>query len=70
MKTKDCVETIINEKNILTDLNSDFIARGVYTFKSHKYLYMVMEFMKGGDLSNLLEQAGYFEIPMAKYYIA
>lgn len=29
-----------------------------------------MEYMKGGDLSNLIEEAGYFEEPMAKYYIA
>jgi serine/threonine protein kinase len=31
---------------------------------------MVMEFMKGGDLSNLLEEAGCFEEDMARYYIA
>lgn len=51
MKSKNVVDTIINEKNILKDLKSDFIARGVYTFKSPKYLYMVMEYMKGGDLN-------------------
>lgn len=31
---------------------------------------MVMEFMKGGDLSNLLEESGCFEEDMARYYIA
>jgi serine/threonine protein kinase len=31
---------------------------------------MVMEYMKGGDLAHLLEEHGYFEEPMAKYYIA
>jgi hypothetical protein len=31
---------------------------------------MVMEYMKGGDLANLLEQYGYFDEQMAKYYTA
>jgi len=70
MKKKNVVETILNEKYILNDIDSEFIARGVYTFKSNKYLYMVMEYMKGGDMANLLEEAGYFEVDMAKYYIA
>lgn len=61
MKEKNCQENIMKEKNILNDLHTDFITRGVYTFKSTKYLYMVMEYMKGGDLANLLEECGYFE---------
>ena len=32
MKQKNCQETVMNEKNILNDLNTEFIARGVYTF--------------------------------------
>jgi serine/threonine protein kinase len=31
---------------------------------------MVMEFMKGGDLSSLLEQVGSFDEDTAKYYLA
>ena len=70
MKQKNCQETVMNEKNILKDLDTDLIARGVYTFKSQKYLYMVMEFMKGGDLANLLEESGCSDEDMARYYIA
>ena len=65
MKQKNCQETVMNEKNILNDLNTEFIARGVYTFTTQKYLYMVMEYMKGGDLANLLEEYGYFNELMA-----
>jgi serine/threonine protein kinase len=61
MRAKNCEETIMNEKMILSELNTDFITRGVYTFKSNKYLYMVMEFMKGGDMENLLKEAGYLD---------
>jgi serine/threonine protein kinase len=31
---------------------------------------MVMEYMKGGDLANLLEECGYFDENMGRYYIA
>lgn len=54
MKAKNCIETIMNEKDILTGIDTNFIVRGLYTFTSQKYLYMVMEYMKGGDLANLL----------------
>jgi len=60
----------MNEKNILSQMSNDFIVRGVYTFQSEKFLYMVMEFMKGGDFASLLETFGSFEEEVAKYYIA
>ena len=34
MKEKNCQDTVMNERNILTDLSTEFIARGVYTFTS------------------------------------
>lgn len=70
MVEKNVIEFIINEKNILSQVSNDFIVRGVYTFQSKKYLYMVMEFMKGGDFANLLEDVGAFDEDTAKYYIA
>ncbi len=39
-------------------MDCDFIVRGMYTFQTPKYLYMVMEYMRGGDFGNLLEVAG------------
>ena len=67
---KNVVEYVINEKNILSQMSNEFIVRGVYTFQSKKFLYMVMEFMKGGDFSSLLEQVGSFDEDTAKYYLA
>lgn len=54
MVEKNVVEFVMNEKDILSSINNEYIVRGVYTFQSEKYLYMVMEFMKGGDFSSLL----------------
>lgn len=61
---------VLNEKDILTRVNNSFIVRGVYTFQSRKYLYMVMEYMKGGDFGTLLERVGYFDALRAKFYLA
>ena len=70
MVEKNVTEYVINEKNILSSVNNDFIVRGVYAFQSKKFLYMVMEFMKGGDFGSLLENVGAFDEETAKYYIA
>lgn len=69
MMEKNVVEFVMNEKNILSQVSNEFIVRGVYTFQSKKFLYMVMEFMKGGDFSSLLENVGAFEEDTAKFYI-
>lgn len=42
----------------------------MYTFQTPKYLYMVMEYMRGGDFNNLLEKWGYFSNEAAKFYLA
>lgn len=34
--------------------NSDWLVQMHYSFHDHRYLYMVMEFMPGGDLVNLM----------------
>ena len=70
MIEKNVMEYIHNEKNILMkkedkttekNINNEFIVRGVYSFQSKKYLYMVMEFMKGGDFNNLLTNFNCFD---------
>ena len=60
----------MNERNILNYVDNDFIVRGIYTFQSRKYLYMVMEYMKGGDFGSLLERFGCFNYEYAKFYLA
>ena len=55
MVEKNVAEFVMNERNILNQVDNDYIVRGMYTFQSKKFLYMVMEYMKGGDFGNLLE---------------
>ena len=63
-------DLVLNEKDILTRVNNSFIVRGIYTFQSRKYLYMVMEYMKGGDFGTLLERVGYLDALRTKFYLA
>ena len=70
MIQKNVQDLVLNEKEILTRINNNFIVRGIYTFQSRKYLYMVMEYMKGGDFGTLLERIGYFDALRAKFYLA
>ena len=70
MIQKNVKDLVLNEKDILTQISNDFIVRGMYTFQSRKYLYMVMEFMKGGDFGNLLERVGCLNALKSKFYLA
>ena len=70
MKDKNVTQYVMNERDILNSLDNDFIVKGVYTFQSDRFLYMVMEFMKGGDLANLLENVGMLDEESASYYLA
>ena len=70
MSEKKVTQFVLNEADILSKVNNDYIVRGVYNFQTEKYLYMVMEYMKGGDFANLLENVGAFEEEVARFYIA
>ena len=60
----------MNKRFILNRANNDFIVRGMWTFSDEKHLFMVMEYMKGGDFSSLLERLGFFSNEVTKFYLA
>lgn len=45
-----------NERDIMARNNSPWIVKLYHSFQDAKFLYMVMEFMPGGDLVNLMSQ--------------
>ncbi|CUA77053.1 LATS, large tumor suppressor [Rhizoctonia solani] len=49
---------------------ADWIVRLFYSFQDQDHLYLVLEFMGGGDLLNLLIEKDIFEEDFAKFYIA
>lgn len=49
---------------------SDFVAKLYWTFSSKEYLYLVMEYLNGGDCSSLVKVLGGLPEDWAKKYIA
>jgi serine/threonine kinase 38 len=54
MKSKNQVEHIKAEQDVLAAANTPWIVKLQYSFKDDANLYLVMEFMSGGDLMSLL----------------
>ncbi|KAG9301210.1 hypothetical protein G9A89_012593 [Geosiphon pyriformis] len=60
------------ERDLLTKAaeSAQWIVRLIYSFQDADHLYLVMEYMPGGDLLNLLIEKDIFELDFAKFYIA
>lgn len=61
---------IMDEKNILCQMNSEFIVKLRRTFKDNKRVYLLTDAYLGGDLYRLLNSRGPFPDFVAKFYIA
>ncbi len=48
--TKRSVKSVMNEKQILTQLNNPFLVNMYYAFQDRENLYLVMDLLSGGDL--------------------
>ncbi|XAR66150.1 Non-specific serine/threonine protein kinase [Bertholletia excelsa] len=67
---KNAVESILAERNILISVRNPFVVRFFYSFTCRDNLYLVMEYLNGGDLYSLLRNLGCLEEDMARIYIA
>ncbi|KAI1297543.1 hypothetical protein EDD11_007099, partial [Mortierella claussenii] len=70
MVRKNMVNHVLAERRVLALTRTPFVVQLFYAFASKDYLYLVMEYVIGGDLSSLLTVFGSFEEDMAKMYIA
>ncbi|KAK9063252.1 hypothetical protein SSX86_017122 [Deinandra increscens subsp. villosa] len=70
MIRKNAVESILAERDILISVRNPFVVRFFYSFTCKENLYLVMEFLNGGDLFSLLRSLGCLEENMARVYIA
>ncbi|CBI24554.3 unnamed protein product, partial [Vitis vinifera] len=70
MIRKNAVESILAERNILISARNPFVVRFFYSFTCRENLYLVMEYLNGGDLYSLLKNLGCLDEDMARAYIA
>jgi serine/threonine protein kinase len=64
------VDHIKNEKNILLELNHPFIVTLYATWQDETNLYMLMDYVIGGELFSYLRRAGRFANDTARMYAA
>ncbi|KAJ6846826.1 putative serine/threonine protein kinase IREH1 [Iris pallida] len=67
---KNAVESILAERDILISVRNPFVVRFFYSFTSRENLYLVMEYLNGGDLYSLLRNLGCLDEEVARVYIA
>ncbi|CAH8391712.1 unnamed protein product [Eruca vesicaria subsp. sativa] len=70
MIRKNAVESILAERNMLISIRNPFVVRFFYSFTCRENLYLVMEYLNGGDLFSLLGNLGCLDEDMARIYIA
>ncbi|THU45320.1 hypothetical protein C4D60_Mb02t16630 [Musa balbisiana] len=70
MIRKNAVESILAERDILITVRNPFVVRFFYSFTSRENLYLVMEYLNGGDLYSLLRNLGCLDEDVARIYIA
>ncbi|ESO97409.1 hypothetical protein LOTGIDRAFT_115088, partial [Lottia gigantea] len=67
---KNLVKQVTTERDALATSHSPFVVNLYYSLQSEQNIYLIMEYMIGGDVKSLLTMYGYFDEDMAKMYIA
>ncbi|CAG8437191.1 10667_t:CDS:10 [Ambispora gerdemannii] len=70
MVRKNMVNHVLAERRVLSLSRTPYVVKLYYAFQSQDYLYLVMEYLIGGDLSSLLQVFGTFDEEMARMYTA
>ncbi|CAK9291087.1 unnamed protein product [Gordionus sp. m RMFG-2023] len=67
---KNMIRQAFAERKAMTISNSNFIVNIYYSLQTLNCLYLIMDFMIGGDLKSFLLSMGYFSEILASFYIA
>ncbi|KAJ3411713.1 hypothetical protein HDV05_001823 [Chytridiales sp. JEL 0842] len=70
MVAKNQVMNIKAERMILMQLDSPYVVKLYFTFQSKENLYLVMEYLNGGDCAALIKAVGQLDEKWAKQYIS
>ena len=70
MVQKNMVDQVISERNAAALDKSEFCVPLLYCLQTPNNVFMVMEYMIGGDLKSLLSVYGFLEEEHAVFYLA
>lgn len=68
LQQKNQMRRVLTEKDILLQLSNDYIVRFYWSFSGRNNLYLVMEYLPGGDLFSLLQNVGALDEDSARVY--
>ncbi|XP_024383390.1 uncharacterized protein [Physcomitrium patens] len=64
------VEHVRAERNLLAEVDSHCIVKLLYSFQDSEYLYLIMEYLPGGDMMTLLMRKDTLTEDEARFYVA
>ena len=67
---KKSINSIKTERDLLSKLHNDFIVNMYYAFQDYSNLYLVMDYLKGGDLRYHIEKKDNFSEQETKFIIS
>ena len=70
MFKKDQLAHVRAERDILAEADSPWVVKLYNTFQDNAFLYMLMEFLPGGDLMTMLIKYETFAPDVARFYMA
>lgn len=70
MLSRGQVEHVRAERNLLAEVDNRFIVKLHYSFQDSEYLYLIMEYLPGGDMMTLLMRKDTLSEEEARFYIA
>jgi hypothetical protein len=70
MIKKNMVSQVLAERQVLGLLDNPYVVKLYYAFHSKQHLYLVMEYLIGGDLRSLLDSWGVFPPDFCRMYAA
>lgn len=70
MLQKDQLAHVRSERDILAEAESPWVVKLFTTFQDTNFLYMLMEFLPGGDLMTMLIKYEVFSEDITRFYMA
>lgn len=70
MLSRGQVEHVRSERNLLAEVDSRCIVKLFYSFQDSEFLYLIMEYLPGGDIMTLLMREDTLSEDVARFYIA
>eukprot|EP00891_Asterochloris_glomerata_P007714 jgi/Astpho2/7714/fgenesh1_pm.00115_%23_33_t len=64
------IDHVRAERNVLAEVHNPYVVRLFYSFQDDEFLYLIMEYLPGGDVMTLLMRKDILSIEETRFYIA